>query len=206
MTRRELLAGGAACATTLWARSHMDKLRISAITDEIGLSTDESIAFAHQYGLHFVEIRNPPGNKKEYFTLTEAGNQGGRSAVRQRGPQGLLRQHQPAEVRLAGQRAGPPPPGGARRARKTPGGGKGPLGQAAWKTCKRPSAARRSWDATRSASSPARASRTPRPCTRASPRPSAAKWPPWPRRKRSTCSSKTRARRTSARPRSWRIS
>jgi len=49
----------------------MDKTRISAITDEIGMSPDESIAFAHQYGLQFVEIRNPPGNKKEYFALTE---------------------------------------------------------------------------------------------------------------------------------------
>jgi sugar phosphate isomerase/epimerase len=54
----------------------MDKTRISAITDEIGLTTDESIAFAHQFGMQFVEIRNPPKNesngKKEYFTLTEA--------------------------------------------------------------------------------------------------------------------------------------
>jgi sugar phosphate isomerase/epimerase len=76
MTRRELLAAGAACASTLWARSHMDKTRISAITDEIGLTTDESIAFAHQFGMQFVEIRNPPKNesngKKEYFALTEA--------------------------------------------------------------------------------------------------------------------------------------
>ncbi|HEY2016579.1 MAG TPA: sugar phosphate isomerase/epimerase family protein [Bryobacteraceae bacterium] len=72
MTRRELLAGGAACATTLWARSHMDKSRISAITDEIGLTTDDAIAFAHQYGLQFVEIRNPAGVKKEYFQMPEA--------------------------------------------------------------------------------------------------------------------------------------
>ena len=71
MTRRELLAAAAASASTLWARSHMDKLRISAITDEIGKTTDESIAFAHEYGLQFVEIRNPPGNRKEYFQLTE---------------------------------------------------------------------------------------------------------------------------------------
>jgi sugar phosphate isomerase/epimerase len=49
----------------------MDKSRISAITDEIGMTTDESIAFAHQYGLRFVEIRNPPGSRKEYFTLSE---------------------------------------------------------------------------------------------------------------------------------------
>lgn len=71
MTRRELLATGAACVSAVWARTHMDKSRISAITDEIGMSTDESIAFAHQYGMQFVEIRNPPGSKKEYFSLTE---------------------------------------------------------------------------------------------------------------------------------------
>jgi len=73
MTRRELLiAGAASCATAFGARSHWDKSRISAITDEIGLSTDESIAFAHQYGMSNVEIRNPAGSKKEYFSLTEA--------------------------------------------------------------------------------------------------------------------------------------
>jgi sugar phosphate isomerase/epimerase len=71
MTRRELLAAGAACASTLWARSRIDKSRISAITDEIGLSTDEAVAFAHQYGLQFVEIRNPPGSRNEYFSLSE---------------------------------------------------------------------------------------------------------------------------------------
>ena len=73
MTRRDLLAATcAACASPLWARARMDKSRISAITDEIGLSTEESIEFAHHYGLHFVEIRNPAGSKKEYFSLTEA--------------------------------------------------------------------------------------------------------------------------------------
>ena len=73
MTRRELLAATcAACASPSWARERMDKSRISAITDEIGLSTEESIEFAHHYGLHFVEIRNPAGSKKEYFSLTDA--------------------------------------------------------------------------------------------------------------------------------------
>jgi hypothetical protein len=71
MTRRELIAAGALGATRAWARTHIDKFSISAITDEIGLSTDDSIAFAHQYGLKFVEIRNPAGSKKEYFSLTE---------------------------------------------------------------------------------------------------------------------------------------
>lgn len=72
MTRRELLAAGAACATPLFgARKHFDKTRISAITDEIGKTTDEAIDFAHKYGLSNVEIRNLPG-KGEYFKLPEA--------------------------------------------------------------------------------------------------------------------------------------
>ena len=75
MTRRELLAAaGAACALPLQARTHWDKSRISAITDEIGNTTEESIAFAHQYGLRNVEIRDrhTAESRKEYFTLTEA--------------------------------------------------------------------------------------------------------------------------------------
>lgn len=72
MTRRELLAAGAACATTtLWARTRMDKTRISAITDEIGKTTDDAIAFAHEYGLKFIELRNAPELKKEYPSLSE---------------------------------------------------------------------------------------------------------------------------------------
>ena len=54
----------------------MDKTRLSAITDEIGMTTEEAIQFAHQYGLSFIEIRNPPqkepNGRKEYFALTEA--------------------------------------------------------------------------------------------------------------------------------------
>ena len=76
MTRRELLAAGAACASTVWAKGRMDKSRISAITDEIGMTTEESIAFAHKYGLTSIEIRNPPKNepmgRKEYYLLPEA--------------------------------------------------------------------------------------------------------------------------------------
>jgi len=55
----------------MWGKTHFDKSRISAITDEIGKSTDESIEFAHKYGLTNVEIRNVPGGK-EYYTLPEA--------------------------------------------------------------------------------------------------------------------------------------
>lgn len=53
------------------ATTHLDKTRISAITDEIGLSTLEAIAFAHYYGMQNVEIRNSPG-KKEYYLMPEA--------------------------------------------------------------------------------------------------------------------------------------
>ena len=68
------MAAGAACAaSTLWARNHWDKSRISAITDEIGKTTEDSIAFAHQYGLTNVEIRDRMGPpRKEYFQLPEA--------------------------------------------------------------------------------------------------------------------------------------
>src|SRR3954452_17012108 len=75
MTRRELLAASAAFAasTTMWAKSGIDKSRISAITDEIGLSTPEAIAFAHFYGLQNIEIRNPAEKgRKEYALLPEA--------------------------------------------------------------------------------------------------------------------------------------
>jgi len=73
MTRRDLLAAAAASALPLHARARWDKSRISAITDEIGNTTEESIAFAHQYGLQFVEIRDrrTANSRKEYFTLTE---------------------------------------------------------------------------------------------------------------------------------------
>jgi sugar phosphate isomerase/epimerase len=75
MTRRELLAAAAAAGalgvSRLQGKTRIDKSRISAITDEIGLSPEEAIAFAHHYKLENVEIRNRPGSK-EYFTMPEA--------------------------------------------------------------------------------------------------------------------------------------
>jgi hypothetical protein len=71
VTRRELLIG-AACATTLSARVHWDRSRISAITDEIGLTADDAADFAHQQGMLFVEVRNQPGSNREYATGREA--------------------------------------------------------------------------------------------------------------------------------------
>jgi len=72
MTRREMVAIGLAAAANSWGKNQFDKSRLSAITDEIGLTPDDAIAFAHRYGLQFIEIRNPPGSQKEYFTLPEA--------------------------------------------------------------------------------------------------------------------------------------
>src|ERR1051326_1364281 len=71
MTRRELLAA-AMTAPALWAKRHFDRSRISAITDEIGKTPDEAIAFAKQYGLQWIELRKVPGGK-EYMYLDEPG-------------------------------------------------------------------------------------------------------------------------------------
>jgi sugar phosphate isomerase/epimerase len=72
VTRREILLAGAASASTLWARSHWDRSRISAITDEIGNTSDAAVDSAHELGLQYVEIRNQPGTNKEYIALREA--------------------------------------------------------------------------------------------------------------------------------------
>ena len=69
MTRRELLVG-TLTAASLPAKSKIDRSRISAITDEIGKTPEQAIAFAKQYDLQFLELRNVPGGK-EYSFLPE---------------------------------------------------------------------------------------------------------------------------------------
>ncbi|MDP9171921.1 MAG: sugar phosphate isomerase/epimerase [Acidobacteriota bacterium] len=74
MTRRELLAGAGvilAAGPLRAAKSRITKANISAITDEIGKTQADAIAFAHQYGLECVELRNVPETKKEFSFLTE---------------------------------------------------------------------------------------------------------------------------------------
>lgn len=74
MTRRELIAGAAAIAVAgplAQAKQRLTRAQISAITDEIGRTQEEAIAFAHQYGLQWVELRNVPETKKEFAKLTE---------------------------------------------------------------------------------------------------------------------------------------
>jgi sugar phosphate isomerase/epimerase len=73
-TRRELLACPMAMLSAralLAAKARITKSRISAITDEIGRSQAEAIAFAKQHSLQWVELRNVPESKKEFVLLSE---------------------------------------------------------------------------------------------------------------------------------------
>jgi sugar phosphate isomerase/epimerase len=74
VTRRSLLVGAAAgvMAHALpAAKPRITKSRISAITDEIGLTQADALAFAKQHGLQWVELRTVPESKKEFAFLTE---------------------------------------------------------------------------------------------------------------------------------------
>lgn len=68
-TRRNILRAAAASPLIfiprLLAKNRIDRSRISAITDEIGMTTAESIDFAHTYGLKWVEVRQIREKKKE---------------------------------------------------------------------------------------------------------------------------------------------
>lgn len=54
-------------------RRPLDRSRVSAITDEVSRSPAEAIAFAHQYGLQFLSLRDIPGplgaKKTAYYSL-----------------------------------------------------------------------------------------------------------------------------------------
>jgi L-ribulose-5-phosphate 3-epimerase len=71
VSRRQLLLGSLA-APALWGRDNIDRSRIGAITDEIARSPADAIAFAHTYGLKWLELRDVPGNKgQNYFFMEE---------------------------------------------------------------------------------------------------------------------------------------
>ncbi len=75
LSRRELLATAAASLAVgplSAAKGKITKASVSAITDEIGRTQADAIAFAHQYGLQWVELRNIPETKKEVAFLPEA--------------------------------------------------------------------------------------------------------------------------------------
>lgn len=69
-SRRSLLAS--AIALPAWAKNnHIGNDRISTITDENAKSPADAIAFAKQYNLKWVELRNVPGEKRHYIQLSE---------------------------------------------------------------------------------------------------------------------------------------
>jgi sugar phosphate isomerase/epimerase len=73
VTRRDLLAGAAATLSVRGlsaAKSRITKASISAITDEMGRTQADSIAFAKEHGLQWVELRTVPGTKQEFAFLT----------------------------------------------------------------------------------------------------------------------------------------
>lgn len=80
MNRRRFLTAAAVAAIATrqsFARtvpSHISPARISAITDEIAMSPEEAIAFAHHFGLEWLELRDVPAlphQGKPYFFLPD---------------------------------------------------------------------------------------------------------------------------------------
>jgi len=72
MFRREVLALGFSApwlARPAHAAKRIDVSRLSAITDEIALDQAGAIAFAKQYGLKWLELRQKREVRKEYFQL-----------------------------------------------------------------------------------------------------------------------------------------
>ncbi len=47
----------------------IDRTRISAISDEVSKSPAEAIAFAKEYGMEWLSLRDVPGTKKSYHTM-----------------------------------------------------------------------------------------------------------------------------------------
>jgi len=73
MTRRDVLAAGLSAAAPGFCARHrnLDKSHLSAITDEIGRTPTEAIAFTKEFGLQWVELRSVPGAQREYTFLPE---------------------------------------------------------------------------------------------------------------------------------------
>ena len=74
VSRRDLLASSAAllgARALLAARARINKSRIGAITDEIGLTQADAVEFARRFALQWVELRNVPGTNHEFAFLPE---------------------------------------------------------------------------------------------------------------------------------------
>ena len=74
MNRREFVAAAVAGLPLLGASvgNRIGRTRISAISDEVANSPADAIAFAKQYGLEWLELRNEPGSKRPYFYMEDA--------------------------------------------------------------------------------------------------------------------------------------
>lgn len=73
-TRRRFLAAAAgvlAAAPLRAFKSHITRARISAITDEIGATQADAMAFAQEFGLQWLELRTLPETKQEFASMTE---------------------------------------------------------------------------------------------------------------------------------------
>ncbi len=70
MKRRAFLAG-VWQVPVLLAKKHFPYSHLSVLTDEVGKTPAESIAFARQYGLQWVELRSVPGRRGSYWGLPE---------------------------------------------------------------------------------------------------------------------------------------
>ncbi|HBY60515.1 MAG TPA: hypothetical protein DEH78_11885 [Solibacterales bacterium] len=71
MNRRRLLALSLGLAPAAQARTRFDYSRIAVLTDEVATSPEAAIAFARQYRLRFVEVRDRPGDRRPYWRLPE---------------------------------------------------------------------------------------------------------------------------------------
>jgi len=73
VSRRRALAsvGALVAAPRIFARSHISRNRVSAVTDEIGKTQEDALAAIGQYKLQLVELRRVPGSQKEFAALTE---------------------------------------------------------------------------------------------------------------------------------------
>lgn len=88
MTRRELIATAAALPGFA-ATSRIDASRVSAITDEIGITAESALEFAKLYDLKWIELRGVPAKRPvkgpEYARMPEAEVKAAAATFRERG-------------------------------------------------------------------------------------------------------------------------
>lgn len=71
MINRRIFLASCAALPALAAKPRIDLSRVSVITDEIARTSQDAIAFAKQYGLKWVELRQMPNKKGEYAFMSE---------------------------------------------------------------------------------------------------------------------------------------